>query len=67
MELQQLESEFQAFLQSLTTVEKKTISALTEISRDVLRTRPQGAPVVAAVIINRVLQVSRARAPVERV
>lgn len=60
MEGQAIQAEFQLFLQDLVSVEKKVIHALTDVARDILRTRPQGAPVVAAVIIDRVLKVRRA-------
>jgi hypothetical protein len=49
-----------AFAQAVTelvTVEKKNIVALTEIARDALRTEPQSAPSLAALITNRILQV----------
>ncbi|KAI3437904.1 hypothetical protein D9Q98_000349 [Chlorella vulgaris] len=48
-----------AFAQAVTelvTVEKKNIVALTEIARDALRTEPQSAPSLAALITNRILQ-----------
>ena len=54
-----IQAEFQHFLLDLTSVEKKVIHALTDVARDILRTRPQGAPVVATVITNRVVQVRR--------
>jgi hypothetical protein len=49
-----------AFAQALTelvTVEKKNIVALTEIARDALRTEPQSAPSLAALITHRIVQV----------
>jgi hypothetical protein len=49
--------QFQGFVTDLTTVEKRNIVALTEIARDALRTQPQVAPSLAAIITNRVLQV----------
>lgn len=50
-----------AFAQAVTeliTVEKKNIVVLTEIARDALSTEPEAAPNLAALITNRILQVS---------
>lgn len=54
--LEAVRVEFHAFLEELRSVEKKVIHALTEVARDILKTRPQGAGIVATVIIERVLQ-----------
>ena len=53
----QIQLEFQSFLADLVSVEKKVIHALTDVARDILRSRPHGAATVAAVITSRVLQV----------
>ena len=49
--------QFQGFVTDLTTVEKRSIIALTEIARDALRTHPHLAPSLATVLTNRILQV----------
>ena len=48
---------FQRFVTDLTTVEKRSIIALTEIARDALRTHPHLAPSLVSVLANRILQV----------
>ena len=52
--------QFQGFVTDLTTVEKRTITALTEIARDALRTQPHLAASLASVLTNRILQVRSA-------
>lgn len=49
--------QFQGFVTDLTTVEKRSIVALTEIARDALRTHPHVAPTLANIIIDRIIQV----------
>lgn len=55
--LASIQAEFEQFLLDLTTVERKVIHALTDVARDVLASRPHGAPGVAGAITNRVVQV----------
>jgi len=49
--------QFQGFVTDLTSVEKRSIVALTEITRDALKTQPHLAYGLASVIIDRILQV----------
>lgn len=50
-------AQFHGFVADLTTVEKRSIVALTEFARDALRTNLYAVPSLAAVIINRISQV----------
>ncbi len=51
--------QFQGFVTDLTTVEKRSIVALTEIVRDALQNQPYSAQQLATVIINRIIEVRR--------
>lgn len=52
-----LVQQFHSILQELIAPEKRSIIALTEIARDILRTHPHLAPAIATVVINRVVEV----------
>ena len=55
--MEPLLQQFQGFVTDLTTVEKRSIIALTEIARDALRTQPHLVPSLAGIIIARIIQV----------
>lgn len=59
--MDELVYKFQGIVTDLTTVEKRKISAVTELAKDALRTQPHLAASLASVITNRILQVCSAQ------
>lgn len=57
-EMDPLVGQFRDILNELIAPEKRSIIALTEIARDILRTHPHLAPAVASVVLDRILEVS---------
>ena len=55
--VQRVVAEYTNFVNELDTVERKTILALTDVARDTWVRQPQATSSLAAVIVNRVLQV----------